>query len=42
MKKILKFFYTIIVAAFIGFAKSFGYQTEYNDKDKEKHIEGEK
>jgi len=42
MKKIIKIFYTIIVAAFLGLAKSFGYKTEYKDIEREKRIEGEK
>jgi len=42
MKKILKIFYTLIVAAFLGLAKSFGYKTEYKEADKGSRIESEK
>ena len=42
MKKIIKVFYTLIVAAFLGLAKSFGYKTEYKDKEREKQIEEKK
>ena len=42
MKKITKIIYTIIVAAFLGLAKSFGYKTEFKDSQTEKKIERKK
>jgi len=41
-KKIIRTFQTIIVAIFLGLAKSFSHKVEYKEGQKEKRIEGEK
>ncbi len=37
-----KAIYTAVVASMLGWAKSYGYKTKYEDKQREKIIEGKK